>query len=150
MKRFKGSIVIGDPSYFIKCEEDWERCEYGSNLAVLGFTDYLYLDFPDDPQIVINSDTGEVLGGICQDSCTVAVVYKSELEKYNPDYEKDFGQAYGLDNNRAVIENFDGEIDCKKVPVETEFCGDLETVIDTVITGTGNINFRSCYEEDLS
>lgn len=84
MKRFKGSIVIGDPSYFIKCEDDWERCEYGSNLAVLGFTDYLYLDFPDDPQIVINSDTGEVLGGFCQDSCTVAVVYKSELEKYNP------------------------------------------------------------------
>ena len=61
MKRFKGSIVIGDPSYFIKTEDDWERCEYGSNLAVLGFTDYLYLDFPDDPQIVINSDTGEVL-----------------------------------------------------------------------------------------
>ena len=93
MKKFKGSIVIGDPSYFIKNEDDWERCEYGSNLAVLGFTDYLYLDFPDDPQIVINSDTGEVLGGFCQDSCTVAVVYKSELEKYNPDYEKDFGQA---------------------------------------------------------
>ena len=46
MKRFKGSIVIGDPSYFIKTEDDWERCEYGSNLAVLGFTDYLYLDFP--------------------------------------------------------------------------------------------------------
>ena len=68
MKKFKGSIVIGDPSYFIKNEDDWERCEYGSNLAVLGFTDYLYLDFPDDPQIVINSDTGEVLGGICQDS----------------------------------------------------------------------------------
>ena len=58
MKKFKGSIVIGDPSYFIKNEDDWERCEYGSNLAVLGFTDYLYLDFPDDPQIVINSDTG--------------------------------------------------------------------------------------------
>ena len=76
----------------------------------------------------------------------MAVVYKSELEKYNPDYEKDFGQA----NNRAVIEDFDGEIDCKKVPVETEFCGDLDTVIDTVITGTGNINFRSCYGEDLS
>ena len=79
MKKFKGSIVIGDPSYFIKNEDDWERCEYGSNLAVLGFTDYLYLGFPDDPQIVINSDTGEVLGGFCQDSCTVAVVYKSRL-----------------------------------------------------------------------
>ena len=142
MKRFKGSIVIGDPSYFVKSDEDWERCDYGRNLAALGFTDYLYLDFPDDPQIVISTDTGEVLGGICQDSCSVAVVYKAELEKHNPDYEKAFGDI----DNRTIIEDFDGEIACEVVPVETEYGSDT----DTVITGTGNINFRSCYEEDLS
>lgn len=43
-------------------------------LSVLGFSEYLCLDFPDDPQIVISTDTGEILGGICQDSGSVAVV----------------------------------------------------------------------------
>jgi hypothetical protein len=142
MKRFKGSIVIGDPSYFIKSDDDYQRCEYGKKLSVLGFSDYLYLEFPDDPQIVINTDTGKVLGGICQDSCSVAVVYKSELEKHNPNYE----EAFGDKSNRTVIEDFDGEIDCEIVPAETDYGSDT----DTVITGTGNINFRSCYEEDLS
>ena len=142
MKRFKGSIVIVDPSFFVKSEEDYERCDYGRNLSALGFSDYLYLDFPDDPQAVINTDTGEILGGICQDSCAVAVVYKAELEKHNPDYEEDFGDA----DNRTVIEDFDGKIECKTVPAETGHGSDT----DTVITGTGNINFRSCYEEDLS
>ena len=142
MKRFKGSIVIGDPSYFIKSDDDYQRCEYGKKLSVLGFSDYLYLEFPDDPQIVINTDTGKVLGGICQDSCSVAVVYKSELEKHNPNYE----EAFGDKSNRTVIEDFDGEIDCEIVPAETDYGTDT----DTVITGTGNINFRSCYEEDLS
>ena len=142
MKRFKGSIVIGDPSYFIKSDDDYQRCEYGKKLSVLGFSDYLYLEFPDDPQIVINTDTGKVLGGICQDSCSVAVVYKSELEKHNPNYE----EAFGDKSNRTVIEDFDGEIACEIVPAETDYGSDT----DTVITGTGNINFRSCYEEDLS
>ena len=46
--------------------------------------------FPDDPQIVINDKTNDIIGGICQDSGVIVVVYKNELESYNPDYESFF------------------------------------------------------------
>ena len=34
-KFFKGSIVIGDPGYFIKSDEDWEKCKFGKELSAL-------------------------------------------------------------------------------------------------------------------
>lgn len=146
---FKGSIVIVDPCYFIKSEEDFELCSNnGENvsdpdLSKLGFTDYLCFEFPDDPQIVVDQSSKKIIGGICQDSCLMAVVYKSELQKYNHDYDEGFDLSA---NNITIIENFIGDVEYKTVPVTI----DGYTEHDTVIIGTGNINFRSCYEEDLS
>lgn len=139
-QHFKGSIVIGDPSYFINTDEDWELCEYGKRLDKIGFSDYLFIEFPDDPQVVINEKTHEILGGICQDSGVVAVVYKNELESYNSGYEK----AFFSKKNRTIIENYDGDIEYKTVPVVVNGYKDT----DTIISGNGNITFRSCYEED--
>ena len=136
-KHFSGSIVIGDPSYFVNSDEDWEKCEYGENMSALGFTDFLRIEFPDDPQVVKDEATGEIIGGICQDSCVIVVVYKSELEAYNPDYEK----AFGSEDNWTLVEEFDGEVSVDKVPYEDD-------EFDTIIDGTGNKSFKSCYEED--
>ena len=138
---FKGSIVIGDPSYFVNSESDWELCEFGKRLDELGFSDYLFIEFPDDPQIVINEKTREILGGICQDSGIISIVYKKELESYNPDYEKSFFSK----NNRTIINDFEGEIEYRTVPLDINGYSDT----DTVITGNGNITFKSCYEEDV-
>lgn len=134
-KYFKGSIVIGDPSYFVKTDEDWNLCEYGIQLNKLGFSDFFFIKFPDDPQIVINNVTNEVLGGICQDSGAVVVVYKHELELYNADYEKSFFSK----KNRAIIDNFEGEVGYKTVSVIVN--GHIDN--DTIIFGEGNISFRS-------
>ena len=87
---FKGCIVIGDPLYFVKSDEDWKTSEYGQHLSKLGFTGYMVMDFPVDPQIAVNKKTKDIIGGICQDSGIIAVVYKNELESYNPDYERSF------------------------------------------------------------
>ena len=65
-------------------------CKYGEQLSNLGFSEYLFIEFPDDPQIVINDKTNDIIGGICQDSGVIVVVYKNELESYNPDYESFF------------------------------------------------------------
>lgn len=138
---FKGSIVIGDPSYFVNSESDWELCEFGKRLDELGLSDYLFIEFPDDPQIVINEKTREILGGICQDSGIISIVYKKELESYNPDYEKSFFSK----NNRTIINDFEGEIEYRTVPLDINGYSDT----DTVITGNGNITFKSCYEEDM-
>ena len=135
-KNFKGSIVIGDPSYFANSEDDWQKCEYGEAMDKLGFTDYMFIEFPDDPPKVRIKKTGEICGGICQDSGVVVVVYKHELEKYNRDYEKGFFSK----DNRAIIEDFEGV-----VSVTEESIGEYT---DTVIKGTGNLEFESFYEED--
>lgn len=141
-QHFKGSIVIGDPSYFINSDEDWERSEYGQRLDHLGFTDYMIIDFPDDPQIVIDDKTKATIGGICQDSGVIAVVYKNELAAHNPNYEESFFSK----KNRTIIDDFDGEIEYKTVPVVIDGYEDS----DTIISGHGNISFQSCYEDDLT
>ena len=138
---FKGSIVIGDPLYFVSSDEDWEASGYGQHLSKLGFTGYMVMDFPVDPQIAVNDKTNDIIGGICQDSGIIAVVYKNELESYNPDYERSFFSK----ENRTIIDDFDGEIEYKTVPVITDGFGDM----DTVISGDGNISFKSCYEDEL-
>ena len=91
-------------------------------------TDFMFIEFPDDPPKVRNKKTG--------DSGVVVVVYKHELEKYNPDYEKGFFSK----DNRAIIEDFEGV-----VSVTEESIGEYT---DTVIKGTGNLEFESFYEED--
>ena len=139
---FKGSIVIGDPLFFVKSDEDWEISEYGQHLSKLGFTAYMVIDFPVDPQIAVNEKNKDIIGGICQDSGIIAVVYKNELELYNPDYERSF---LGKEN-RTVIDDFDGEIEYKTVFVIADGYEDT----DTVISGHGNISFRSCYEDDMA
>ena len=68
-------------------------------------------------------------------------MYLSELEKYNPDYEKGFFD----EDNRAIIRSFDGKVGYRIEPVNIDGYEDT----DTVIFGEGNINFKTAYEEDL-
>ncbi len=137
--KFKGSIVIGDPSYFVK-DGDWEVCEYGDHMDKIGFSDYMTIRFPDDPQVVIDKKDGNIIGGIAQDSGYIVVVYLDELKAYNTDYEKGFWS----EENRTIILNFDGEVSSERVEVIIDGYKDF----DTIITGNGNICFQSCYEED--
>lgn len=139
--KFKGSIVIGDPCYFVK-EEDWELCEFGDRMDKIGFSNYMTIRFPDDPQVVIDEKNGNLFGGICQDSGYIVVVYLDELKEYNADYEK----AFWDERNRAIIHDFDGELSSEKVEVVIDGYKDF----DTIISGSGNICFRSFYEEDLA
>jgi hypothetical protein len=140
-KHFNGSIVIADPSYFVTSEEDWEKCEYGEHMEKLGFTDFLYIEYEEDVQEVVNVESQEKYGEICSDSCAMVVAYKEELANYNPDYEKDLGG----EDNRAIIDNFDGEVTSELVPYKDD---DYEGE-DTVIVGTGNISFKSRHKDEV-
>lgn len=121
--------------------EDWEKYAYGERMKEIGFTDYLYIDFPDDSQIVIDNEN-KIIGGITQDSGVIVVVYLEELEKHNPNYEEGFYSK----ENRTIIKNFDGEVSYEIIPIEIN--GHQDT--DTIISGKGNICFKSCYKEDLN
>lgn len=42
--KFKGDIIITDPCYLMKKDEDWDKCKNGDNMLALGFTNYLVAD----------------------------------------------------------------------------------------------------------
>ena len=110
-------------------------------MDLLGFTDFLLIEFPDDNQLVIDSDTNEVLGEICQDSCQLVVVYKDELSKYRNDYE----EAFRYQENRAIIDDFNGKVGYRIEEVTIED----ETYEDTIVYGDGNRRFRSYDKSDV-
>lgn len=130
---FKGDLYITDPGYISK-EDDWMD-EYGFDIDNFSincpeFSDYLIEDtgegdgewsvyeLPDAESLGVSRiynmiDTGEykiknypVLGEFAADAGMSCVVYKNEVNAYNPDWKKDF-KATGL---YTEIDDFEGEV----------------------------------------
>lgn len=134
---FKGDIVITDPMYIIKNEEDWHRCEYGEKLEALDIFTYITAGNGDEfGSDIVPLDTHESLGEFCSDSCMVSVMLLSEVRQYNPDFDKDLGEyCY------TIIRNFDGDVQL----VEMEECDDNGQRLYFI--GKGNKNFRTDFFE---
>ncbi len=137
--KFSGDIVIGDPCNIVNSEEDWQLCRYGKRMDKLGFTNFLYIEFPEDSPTVVDGKNNK-LGSFCTDSCAIVVVYLSELEKYNPDYE----QGFYNEENRTIIKSFDGYVGYRTEHIDIDGCEDEEIVI----FGEGNVDFKTVNEED--
>lgn len=130
---FKGDIVITDPMYIVKSEEDWHRCEYGENLEALNIFTYITSGNGDEfASDVISLDDSKRHGEFGSDSCMVSVMLLSEVRQYNFDFDKDLGEyCY------TVIEDFDGEVQL----IEMEECDDNGQRV--YFMGKGNKNFRT-------
>lgn len=126
---FKGDILITDPCYLMKEEgDDWEKCEYGDNMSILGINtcivrDTIYGDWSCETR---DTGTGKTLGAFCADAGLVCVVLLEEVLKYNPDFD------CHLNNPRTTtwIKNFDGEVDFEVSEEE-----------EVSVVGKGNVNF---------
>ena len=68
---------------------DWEKCECGKNMEVLGLKHYITHDtiYGDWSCTTFNTDTNEVLGHFCADAGLVSVFLLDEVLKYNPDFD---------------------------------------------------------------
>lgn len=125
--KFKGDIIIIDPSSAVKSEDDWQLCKFGEDMSKLGFKQYLYIDMGDEyGNKVLDTDSGQVIGKFCTDSCALVVLDFDELMKYNPD----FSDHIDWPNSNTIIRQFDGTIT-------------LEEEEPYSIVGKGNINFKS-------
>lgn len=130
---FKGDIIITDPMYIVKCEEDWHYCEYGENLEALNICTYITSGHGDEfASDVISLDTPERLGEFCSDSCMVSVMLLSEVRQYNFDFDKDLGK-----HCYTIIKNFDGEVQLFEME---EYDNNGQRVY---FMGKGNKNFRT-------
>ena len=135
---FKGDIIITDPMYIIKCEEDWHRCEYGEKLEVLNIGTYLTSGHGDCmPPHVISSDTCAQFGEFCSDSCMVSVMLLSEVRAYNPEFDKDLEP-----HCFTIIEDFEGEVTL----FEEEIDGGAD--FEAYFEGKGNKNFKTDWLDD--
>ena len=130
---FKGDVIITDPMYIVKCEEDWHSCAYGENLEALNIRTYITSAHGDEfGSGVISLDTPERLGEFCSDSCMVSVMLLSEVRQYHPDFDKDLGK-----HCYTIIEDFEGKIDL------FEMDEDDGTGQRVYFAGKGNKNFRT-------
>ena len=130
-QRFDGTIIIGDPCNMVSTEEDWQKAKWGEKMDLLGFSDFLAIEFEEVSQKVVDGD-GTTYGGFCTDSCMVDVLYLDELLEYNPDFRHELEK---FPQNYAIVRDFKGEVTFRTK--NSARC----------IVGTGNINFVSIPEE---
>lgn len=137
---FKGDVIITDPCYIIRkenelTEDDWEACGYGDYMEDLGIKNYLCRDtiYGDWSCTTFRTENDEVLGEFCADAGLVAVFLLDEVLAYNPDFNYHIERPW----TTTLIKDFDGEIEIDVVEInEDDYYDDEVRVI-----GTGNINF---------
>lgn len=129
--KFKGDIIITDPCYICK-DGDWDKCDYGENMEILGIKNYICRDtiVGDWSCITYNSDTNEQIGEFCADAGMVAVFLLDEVLKYNPKFDYHTEKLW----TTTLIKDFDGEVNFE---IETNNDGEDEVIV----VGKGNINF---------
>ena len=85
---FDGDIIITDPCYIMKEDDDWATCAYGEDMEALGITHYMTRDtlYGDWSCTTFDTDTKEAIGEFCADAGLVSVFLLDEVLKYNPYY----------------------------------------------------------------
>lgn len=124
--KFKGDIIITDPSYICK-DGDWEKCGYGDSMETLGVENYTCRDtiYGDWSCTTYNSKTHEKIGEFCADAGMVGVFLLDEVLKYNPDFDYHTERPW----TTTLIKYFDGEVDFGVADGEVR------------VSGKGNIDF---------
>lgn len=89
---FHGSIIITDPCYIIKSDDDWQDSEFGTQLSGFGFSSYLTVEGAGMEGKVLDSE-GNLLGRFCTDSCLISVLLLDELNAYNPAWADRLNQS---------------------------------------------------------
>lgn len=129
--------------------DDWELCNYGEDMEVLGIKNYICRDtlYGDWSCTTYDADTHEELGEFCADAGMVGVFLLDEVLKYNPDFDYHIECPW----TTTLIRDFDGEIDFEIVHTEgiyeddTKFHSKGEKWEDDSVSvvGKGNINFET-------
>ena len=131
-------IIITDPCYVIRHDgdDDWSKCDYGSDMAQLGsFTNDKYATadtlYGDWGCTTYNTDTRERIGSFCADAGLVSVFSLAQVKAYNPKYDH-------IENNPwcvTLIKDFTGDVTLK-VKFDEE-----NSEFVRYVEGVGSVNF---------
>lgn len=100
---FDGDIIITDPCYVAK-DEDWPAFYENPPMSKYMIRDTIYGDWG---CTCWNTNTKEEIGQFCADAGLVGVFSREEVNKYNPEFEKEYGNRKWC---WTLIENFKGEV----------------------------------------
>lgn len=105
-KEFDGDIIITDPCYIIKEDDDWDTCEYGDNMEAIGIHTHITRDtlYGDWSCTTYDSDTDESIGEFCADAGLVSVFLLDEVLKYNPGFDYHINKPW----TTTLIKDFKG------------------------------------------
>lgn len=131
-----------EQNWKLQIRDDWEYCEYGDKMELLGFTTFLsagtiYGDWF-CTVYKLNPQRKRKLGNFCADAGMVGVFLLDEVLKYNPEFLE------SLKNPRiaTVIKDFHGNIMLKRISKRLNAANLCRNYDDRVeVVGKGNINF---------
>lgn len=105
---FDGDIIITDPCYIMREDDDWVTCNYGENMEALGITHYMTRDtlYGDWSCTTFDTDTEEAIGEFCADAGLVSVFLLDEVLKYNPGYDWHITKPFTV----TMIKDFKGTV----------------------------------------
>ena len=105
---FDGDIIITDPCYIMREDDDWVTCNYGENMEALGITHYMTRDTlqGDWSCTTFDTDTEEAIGEFCADAGLVSVFLLDEVLKYNPGYDWHITKPFTV----TMIKDFKGTV----------------------------------------
>lgn len=128
---FNGDIIITDPCYLMKSDDDWELSNYGINLENIGIKTFL-TDINADcfPPDIFDANSNIKLGEFASDSGAISIIDLSEAKNYNANFPKDLEK-----NCYTIIKNFIGEVTI--IDIDD---GNFHTL---AFSGIGNINFST-------
>lgn len=142
---FDGDIIITDPCYIMRAKhhgttpifkDDWKECKYGSNMEVLGISNYMTRDtlYGDWSCTTYDLNTKEPIGEFCADAGMVSVIALDEVLKYNPEFD------YHKERNWTTtwIKNFKGTVQFIVKEEEYEHSSDFIRSDGTVVWRKGD------------
>lgn len=128
-QKFKGDIIITDPCYIVKDEDDY-KVDYNNLEESIGLCGISSKTIYGDWSCTVFDYNGKELGNFCADAGMVGVFNLKNVLEYNPEFDYHINKPW----TTALIKDFDGEIFilCK-----------LDETNEPYITieGKGNIDF---------
>ena len=139
-------IVIIDPVYIVKDNDEWQKFIVNLDPSVMGYSDALIADLSDYHQTEILDSNGNIIGEWCSDSNLLGCFLFDEViansEKFVED--KDCWSNYCV-----IIRNFTGEVsfitETRRFPMDFIREGEYDDADVLTIKGVGSPSFESKY-----
>ena len=133
---FDGDIIITDPCYILKSDNDWKRSDCGYHLELLGIKHFMTRDtiYGDWGCTVfdLNNNHAE-LGQFCADAGMVSVMLLDEVLSYNPSFNYHLERKW----TTSLIKDFKGSVQFVVHESNYEHGGKIYTDYEVEVVGHG-------------